>query len=41
MLEGDMATEEATRLYEQAAVSQALDARERLDVALALVELQE
>ncbi|MDP3708007.1 MAG: hypothetical protein Q8R56_07940 [Polaromonas sp.] len=41
MLEGDMATEEATRLYEQAAASQALDARERLNVALALVELQE
>jgi len=41
MLEGDTAMEEATRLYEQAADSLALDARERLDVDLALVELQE
>lgn len=41
MLEGDSAMEEATRLYEQAAGSPALDARERLDVDLALVELQE
>lgn len=41
MLEGDSAMEEATRLYEQAASSPALDARERLDADLAVVELRE
>jgi tetratricopeptide (TPR) repeat protein len=41
MLEGDGAMEEATRLYEEAAESPALDARERLDGDLAVVELQE
>jgi tetratricopeptide (TPR) repeat protein len=41
MLEGEGAMEEATRLYEQATESPALDARERLDGDLAVVELQE
>jgi tetratricopeptide (TPR) repeat protein len=41
MLEGDKAMQEATRLYRQAAASKPLDAMERLDVELALVELQE
>jgi tetratricopeptide (TPR) repeat protein len=41
MLEGDRKMKEATRLYEQAAGSKPMDAMERLDVALAKVELQE
>src|SRR6476660_3146905 len=40
MLEGDKKIKEATRLYEQAAASQPLDATERLDVELATAELQ-
>ena len=39
MLEGDKKMKEATRLYEQAAASQPLDATERLDVELATAEL--
>ena len=39
MLEGDRRMKEATRLYELAAASQALDAIERLDVELARAEL--
>jgi tetratricopeptide (TPR) repeat protein len=39
MLEGDKKLKEATRLYEQAAATQPMDATERLDVALAKVEL--
>ena len=41
MLEGDKKMKEATKLYEQAAGSQPLDAMERLDVELATAELQE
>ena len=41
MLEGDKRMKEATKLYEQAASSKALDAMERLDVELAKVELDE
>ncbi|MGV8803682.1 MAG: hypothetical protein ACWA6Y_01810 [Polaromonas sp.] len=41
MLEGDKRMKEATRLYEQAAASEPLDAMERLDVDMARVELQE
>jgi tetratricopeptide (TPR) repeat protein len=40
MLEGDSAMEDATRLYEQAAHSQPLDAMERLDVELAKAQLK-
>ena len=40
-LEGDKRMKEATRLYEQAAASEPLDAMERLDVAMAKVELQD
>jgi tetratricopeptide (TPR) repeat protein len=40
MLEGDKKMKEATRLYEQAAACQPLDATERLDVELATAELQ-
>jgi hypothetical protein len=40
MLEGDSASDEATRLYEQAARSQPLDAMERLDVELAKAHLK-
>jgi tetratricopeptide (TPR) repeat protein len=39
MLEGEERMEEATRLYEQAAAMQPLDAMERLDVELARAEL--
>lgn len=39
MLEGDERMEEATRLYEQAAAIEPLDAMERLDVELARAEL--
>ncbi|APW36516.1 hypothetical protein RD110_04255 [Rhodoferax koreense] len=39
MLEGDKKMAEATKLYEQAAASQALDATERLDVEMARSEL--
>lgn len=41
MLEGDARMAEATRLYEQAAASRPMDAMERLDVDLALAELQD
>jgi len=41
MLEGDKKMKEATRLYEQAAGSEPLDAMERLDVELATAELQD
>ncbi len=40
MLEGEDRMEEATRLYEQAAALQPLDAMERLDVELARAELE-
>jgi tetratricopeptide (TPR) repeat protein len=41
MLEGDKKMKEATKLYEQAAVSQPLDAMERLDVEMAKAELED
>jgi tetratricopeptide (TPR) repeat protein len=41
MLEGEKKMPEATRLYEQAAALQPLDAMERLDVELARTELQD
>lgn len=41
MLEGDKRMKEATRLYEQAAASEPMDAMERLDVDMAKVELQD
>jgi tetratricopeptide (TPR) repeat protein len=41
MLEGDKRMPEATQLYEQAAKTKPLDAMERLDVDLALAELQD
>ncbi|MGE4239873.1 hypothetical protein [Ramlibacter sp.] len=40
MLEGEMRMKEATRLYEQAAAMQPLDAVQRLDVELAKSELE-
>lgn len=39
MLDGDKRMKEATKLYEQAAKSKPMDARERLDVELAKAEL--
>ena len=41
MLEGDNKMKDATRLYEQAAASKALDATERLDVEMAKAELED
>jgi tetratricopeptide (TPR) repeat protein len=41
MLEGDRKMKEATKLYEQAATSQPLDAMERLDVEMAKAELED
>jgi len=41
MLEGDRKMKEATKLYEQAAASQPLDAMERLDVEMAKAELED
>jgi len=41
MLEGDKKMKEATKLYEQAASSQPLDAMERLDVEMAKAELED
>lgn len=41
MLEGDRRIDEATRWYEQAATTKALDAMQRLDVELAKIELTE
>ena len=40
MLEGDQRMKEATGLYQQAAAAKPLDAMERLDVAMAKLELQ-
>jgi hypothetical protein len=40
MLDGEEALKESTRLYEQAAAVQPLDAKERLDVDLARAELE-
>jgi tetratricopeptide (TPR) repeat protein len=41
MLEGDKKMKEATKLYEQAAASQPMDAMERLDVEMAKAELED
>ena len=41
MLEGDKKMKEATKLYEQAAACEALDAMERLDIEMARAELEE
>ena len=41
MLEGDKKMKEATKLYEQAAASQPMDATERLDVEMARAELED
>ena len=41
MLEGDKKMKDATKLYEQAATSKALDAMERLDVEMAKAELED
>jgi len=41
MLEGDKRMKEATRLYEQAAANEPMDATERLEVDMARVELQD
>ena len=41
MLEGDKKMKDATKLYEQAAASQAFDAAERLDVEMAKAELED
>ena len=41
MLEGDKKMTEATKLYEQAAASNAMDATERLDVEMAKAELED
>lgn len=41
MLEGDKKMKEATKLYEQAAASKAMDAAERLDVEMAKAELED
>ena len=41
MLEGEKKMDEATRLYQQAAAVEPLDAKEWLDVAMARAELQE
>ena len=41
MLEGDKKMKDATRLYEQAAASKAMDATERLDVEMAKAELED
>ncbi|MFI5447160.1 hypothetical protein [Polaromonas sp. UC242_47] len=41
MLEGDKKMKEATKLYEQAAACQPLDAMERLDVEMAQAELED
>lgn len=40
MLEGEKMLKEATRLYQQAAAAQPMDAMERLDVEMAKVELE-
>ncbi len=41
MLEGDKRMKEATKLYEDAAASEAMDATERLDVEMAKAELED
>ncbi len=41
MLEGDKKMKDATKLYEQAAASQPMDAMERLDVEMAKAELED
>ena len=41
MLEGDAVVSEATRLYQQAARANPIDALERLDVELAKTELED
>ena len=41
MLEGDKKMKEATKLYEEAAACQAMDAMERLDVEMAKAELED
>ena len=41
MLEGDKKMNEATKLYEDAAACQAMDAMERLDVEMAKAELED
>ncbi|MEO7886197.1 MAG: hypothetical protein ABIR76_05605, partial [Polaromonas sp.] len=41
MLEGDKRMKEATKLYEQAAASNPMDATERLDVEMAKAELED
>ena len=41
MLEGDKKMKDATKLYEQAAASKAMDAAERLDVEMAKAELED
>jgi tetratricopeptide (TPR) repeat protein len=41
MLEGDKKMKEATKLYEQAAKSKPMDAKERLDVEMAKAELED
>ena len=41
MLEGDKKMKDATKLYEQAAASKAIDATERLDVEMAKAELED
>jgi hypothetical protein len=41
MLEGDARMKDATRLYEEAAACEPMDAMERLDIALAAAELQD
>jgi len=40
MLEGDRKMKEATKLYEQAAKSKPMDAKERLEVDMARAELE-
>ena len=41
MLEGDKKMKDATKLYEQAAACEPMDAMERLDVEMAKAELAE
>ena len=41
MLEGDKKMKEATKLYEQAAKSKPMDAKERLEVEMAKSELED
>ena len=41
MLEGEKRMKEATKLYEDAAASEPLDATERLDIEMAKAELED